>query len=847
MTRLLSIAGSPARQGILLLLAGLFLSGCGGGGGSGDSSATVPNVVGNSQSAAETAISGAGLVLGTVSTQSSASVTSGLVISESPAAGASVPNGSSVSLVISSGPILIGVPNVVGDSQSAATTAITGAGLVVGTVTMQNSATVPSGNVVSESPAAGTNLSSGSAVDLVVSSGPLLTINYKVSFDAVNDAVWEPNQKLLYLAIGSTGPICPNCVIGLDPESGTIVSSAQAGSEPSTLAVSDDGQFLYVGLRGANAIQRFSLPALVLNLTFQSDADEFTPGSSGGLPLFAQEMAVAPGAPHTLAVARSTSYGSIVPYGYSNTAVQPGVTVVFDDISSRPYPTAATPAANSLAWGADAGTLFTGFNLAQGTQVNTLSTAAGAFVLEPGTGAMPGTFPDVIEYEAGLIYDNSGSVLDPVTSQIVQSYPGAAGFVTPDSVNNRVFYATVSNGTFTLSAYNLSQSTLIGTAAIPGSKIGGTISRMIRWGVDGLAVVTAQGYLGVLWGTLIAPGGTDTPVGIIPGSSPSYSGPAAKSVVPTVSILTLQATDVAWDSIHGLLYAAIPSTATQNPGTIAIIDPATGQVTANVPTTMSPGPLALSDDGQYLYVGEHGAYERFLLPAVTLNATIPGGTYWGTAVPISMAVAPGSPRTLAVSFTGVSVLFNDTGQVGVPVHGGPTIWGPNAATAYALDSSVSSGTIYNFSVDPSGFTQTAIAPEDRFVTLSPSELGMGMYYADGLLYADTGGIVDPQTGQTVGTLSLAGPSGATYAVGPIAVDAARHRAYSMSCVVFPINGACGNELISFDLTTEVPIVFGEVFGFAGYAFRLLEMSPSSFAALAPNGDIALVRSPDFAL
>src|SRR5258705_3046441 len=333
MTRLLSIAGSPARQGILLLLAGLFLSGCGGGGGSGDSSATVPNVVGNSQSAAETAISGAGLVLGTVSTQSSASVTSGLVISESPAAGASVPNGSSVSLVISSGPILIGVPNVVGDSQSAATTAITGAGLVVGTVTMQNSATVPSGNVVSESPAAGTNLSSGSAVDLVVSSGPLLTINYKVSFDAVNDAVWEPNQKLLYLAIGSTGPICPNCVIGLDPESGTIVSSAQAGSEPSTLAVSDDGQFLYVGLRGANAIQRFSLPALVLNLTFQSDADEFTPGSSGGLPLFAQEMAVAPGAPHTLAVARSTSYGSIVPYGYSNTAVQPGVTVVFDDIS----------------------------------------------------------------------------------------------------------------------------------------------------------------------------------------------------------------------------------------------------------------------------------------------------------------------------------------------------------------------------------------------------------------------------------------------------------------------------------------------------------------------------------
>jgi len=74
-----------------------------------------------------------------------------------------------------SAPIQVAVPNVVGDTQAAATTAITGAGLVLGTVATQASSTVPSGDVISESPSAGTIVNSGSAVNLVVSSGVACT------------------------------------------------------------------------------------------------------------------------------------------------------------------------------------------------------------------------------------------------------------------------------------------------------------------------------------------------------------------------------------------------------------------------------------------------------------------------------------------------------------------------------------------------------------------------------------------------------------------------------------------------------------------------------------------------
>jgi DNA-binding beta-propeller fold protein YncE len=129
---------------------------------------TVPDVVGQTQAGAASAITGAGLRVGKVTQQSSRTAPLGDVMSESPTAGANVWKGSAVDMVISTG---IAVPNVVGQTQAAATSAITGAGLVLGTVTQQSSSSVASGSVISESPTAGTGVASGSTVNLVVSSG----------------------------------------------------------------------------------------------------------------------------------------------------------------------------------------------------------------------------------------------------------------------------------------------------------------------------------------------------------------------------------------------------------------------------------------------------------------------------------------------------------------------------------------------------------------------------------------------------------------------------------------------------------------------------------------------------
>jgi beta-lactam-binding protein with PASTA domain len=137
------------------------------------SSISVPNVVGDSQTAATAALVAAGLTAGSVVAESSPTASLGTVLSESPVAGTAVAAGSAVNLMVSSGPAPILVPNVTGETQVAATSALTTAGLVLGTVTTVSSSAVASGNVVSESPAAGSSVAAGTAVSLTVSTGPV--------------------------------------------------------------------------------------------------------------------------------------------------------------------------------------------------------------------------------------------------------------------------------------------------------------------------------------------------------------------------------------------------------------------------------------------------------------------------------------------------------------------------------------------------------------------------------------------------------------------------------------------------------------------------------------------------
>ena len=69
----------------------------------------------------------------------------------------------------------VGVPNIVGLTESRAALTLGTAGLAVGTVTTVSSSTFAAGTVIGSNPPAGTSLIQGAAVDLTVSSGPNAT------------------------------------------------------------------------------------------------------------------------------------------------------------------------------------------------------------------------------------------------------------------------------------------------------------------------------------------------------------------------------------------------------------------------------------------------------------------------------------------------------------------------------------------------------------------------------------------------------------------------------------------------------------------------------------------------
>ncbi|MBN2128922.1 MAG: PASTA domain-containing protein [Sedimentisphaerales bacterium] len=131
--------------------------------------ATVPNVVGMTKSEATSAITAAGLVVGTTTYTYSNTAPFGQVFAQSPVAGTSVALGSVVNLTVSTA---VTVPNVVGMTKSEATSAITAAGLVVGTTSYEYSDAEPPGQVIAQNPVAGTSIDMSLAVDLIISSAP---------------------------------------------------------------------------------------------------------------------------------------------------------------------------------------------------------------------------------------------------------------------------------------------------------------------------------------------------------------------------------------------------------------------------------------------------------------------------------------------------------------------------------------------------------------------------------------------------------------------------------------------------------------------------------------------------
>lgn len=167
-----------------------------------NSKVTVPPVVGKDENAAKSAITAAGLTVGTVSEASSDTVESGLVISQSPSANSETESNGKVNIVLSSGPNKKKVTDVIGHESSRAQSELAGDGFKV-EVKETYSDDMRAGLVVSTSPDRGTYVQPGSTVTITVSKGreqvtiPSVSVGmtYEEAVEALNDAGFKGTVK----------------------------------------------------------------------------------------------------------------------------------------------------------------------------------------------------------------------------------------------------------------------------------------------------------------------------------------------------------------------------------------------------------------------------------------------------------------------------------------------------------------------------------------------------------------------------------------------------------------------------------------------------------------------------
>ncbi len=137
----------------------------------GPANVSLPDVHGLHATEASDRLHGAGFIP-EIHNTASPTVPAGVVIGTEPPAGTVDRQGSTVTVLVSSGPALVTVPDVAGESLSSAQASISNAGLANGTVTREPSSSQSPGNVLSQEPKAGSEVRSNTKINLVVAEAP---------------------------------------------------------------------------------------------------------------------------------------------------------------------------------------------------------------------------------------------------------------------------------------------------------------------------------------------------------------------------------------------------------------------------------------------------------------------------------------------------------------------------------------------------------------------------------------------------------------------------------------------------------------------------------------------------
>jgi hypothetical protein len=219
------------------------------------------------------------------------------------------------------------------------------------------------------------------------------------------------------------------------------------------------------------------------------------------------------------------------------------------------------------------------------------------------------------------------------------------------------------------------------------------------------------------------------------------SGQTVSDPIPILVYLALASNDLIYDSVRDKIYVSVSKQDPSGPA-LAIVDPERGMVERYIPLPSDPGPLAVTADAKFLFLGMEDRIRRIDLTGSSPDADIPASAFFannprfptGTPLlPTSLLALPGQDTSLVV-----------LGGVGAQVVDGTTVRPDHAnESGRCLIASPDGVTIFS----GPGFFETTISdsgfpPVPNYQNNALDAGPTCPVYAGGLIYGSDGDVVD---------------------------------------------------------------------------------------------------------
>jgi hypothetical protein len=192
-----------------------------------------------------------------------------------------------------------------------------------------------------------------------------------------------------------------NSIVTINPYTGTVGTPVSVGSEPNVMAETSDGDYLYIGLSGANSLAKFNLLNQSLTATIPLN---FPQSSTTTTSVPANWLATMPGSDTTLAVNTVSTWGNfgILDVSGNTGTFRPDLSGIYEGV-------------NPIF--ADASHIYAYDSQTSGAEFYRYAVSTSGVTMTDGTTLDGmGGFSGTIQLASGLVYGAGGGIINPATT-----------------------------------------------------------------------------------------------------------------------------------------------------------------------------------------------------------------------------------------------------------------------------------------------------------------------------------------------------------------------------------------------------------------------------------------------